>query len=53
MFYLVSFWESGIYMGEEILNYITKIGPMWGFIGAIIALGVNTYVTNKGKKALS
>ncbi|OOR26161.1 hypothetical protein [Bacillus cereus] len=37
-------------MGEEILNYITKIGPMWGFIGAIIALGVNTYVTNKGKK---
>ncbi|EEL44502.1 hypothetical protein bcere0021_34580 [Bacillus cereus Rock3-42] len=37
-------------MGEGILNYITVIGPMWGFIGAIIALGVNTYVTNKGKK---
>ncbi|PFW00425.1 hypothetical protein COL21_08245 [Bacillus thuringiensis] len=37
-------------MGEEILNYITKIGPMWGFIGAILALVVNTYVTNKSKK---
>ncbi|EPF11813.1 hypothetical protein ICA_02275 [Bacillus cereus BAG1O-3] len=37
-------------MGEEIWNYIAKIGALWGFIGAIIVLLVNLYFTSRGKK---
>ncbi|EJS58178.1 hypothetical protein ICG_01917 [Bacillus cereus BAG1X1-3] len=39
-------------MGEVTWDVIiTKVAPISGFIGAIIALVVNTYFTNKGKKA--
>ncbi|MDR4903075.1 hypothetical protein RGW67_19265 [Bacillus mycoides] len=39
-------------MGEVTWDMIiTKVAPISGFIGAIIALVVNTYFTNKGKKA--
>ncbi|MED1511898.1 MULTISPECIES: hypothetical protein [Bacillus] len=39
-------------MGEVTWDMIiTKVVPIIGFIGVIIALVVNTYFTNKGKKA--
>ncbi|MEN3132062.1 hypothetical protein [Bacillus albus] len=39
-------------MGEVTWDVIlTKVAPISGFIGAIIALVVNTYFTNKSKKA--
>ncbi|AVP48419.1 hypothetical protein [Bacillus cereus] len=38
-------------MGEITWGLITKVAPISGFIGAIIVLVVNTYFTNKGKKA--
>ena len=38
-------------MGEVTWEVIlTKVAPISGFIGAIIALVVNTYFTNKSKK---